>query len=300
MTSSNLPKPACRGDHLSRVISRILQAVTTGVEQTSFRQWQFRIPGARGNSRLCLSSGWCSFSLSLQAVAGAIDSRLIENSFKHNARLNGSPRIILSPARRERQLVSEVAQDLLPYDSVPELEKLIANQITGLGDARSKHHPWTTSSTWEPPLPHRQLESIFEEANWPLRKVDDCNVEVPLEIPGNYYSASISQDRDGLRLGVPIFPKEFAATSPASRSAICALLWAVANRVRMVKPILARKRLGIEVSLPYDLVMATSVAHGCAALAVTLQNFTHEAELLLADKRLAQLYLSFLNFQEAA
>ena len=68
----------------------------------------------------------------------------------------------------------------------------------------------------------------------------------------------------------------------------------------MVKPVLARKRLGIEVSLPYELVMAASVAHGCAALAVTLQNFTNEAELLLANEQLAQLYLSFINFQEAA
>ena len=300
MTSSSLSKPAPREDDLTRVVTGILQTLAYRVEQPSQRQWQFRIPGTRRNSRLSLSSGWCSFTLPLQPIAGAIDSRLIENSFKHNTRLHGNVRIILSPAGRERQLVIEIAQDLLPLDCIPELEKLIANQITRLGDARGKNHPGATGSLRELRLPHTQLESIFEEANWPLRKVDDRNIEVPLEIPGSYYAASISQNHSGLHLSVPIFQNAFASASAASRSAVCALLWSTANRVRMIKPVLARKRLGIEVSLPYELVMTASVAHGCAALAVTLQNFNNEAELLLANEQLAELYLSFLNFQEAA
>lgn len=194
----------------------------------------------------------------------------------------------------------EIAEDLLPYDSIPEFERLIASQIACLGGARGKNQPPATSSLREPQLSHPQLESLFEESGWPLQMIDDCNIGVPLEIPGSYHAAGISQDHSGLRLSVPLFANEFTAASPASRSAVCALLWATASRVRMVKPVLARKRLGIEVSLPYELVMAASVSHGCAALAVTLQNFTKEAELLFANEQLAQLYLSFLDFQEAA
>jgi hypothetical protein len=145
-----------------------------------------------------------------------------------------------------------------------------------------------------------QLESIFEESDWPLRKVDDFNIEVPLEIPGSYYAADLSQDNIGLRLNVPIFTNEYATASSASRSAISVLLWAITSRVRMVKPVLCGKRLGLEVSLPSGLVMAASVAHGCAALAFTLQQFVNEAELLIADEHLAQLYLSNLGFQKAA
>jgi len=300
VTSSDLTKSSSGGDHLSRIVNGILQAQAARVEQTSYRQWQFRIPGTRLTSRLCLSSGWCSFSQPLRTVTGTIDRKLIENSLKQNARLNGSLRIIPSPAGRERQFVIEIAQDLLPLDCIPELEKLIANQIVSLGEVRGKNRPRATESLREPRLPHTQLESIFEESGWPLQKIDDCNIEVPLEIPGSYYAASISQSHSGLHLSVPILQNAFSSASAASRSAVCALLWSTASRVRMVKPVLARKRLGIEVSLPYELVMAASVAHGCAALAVTLQNFTNEAELLLANEQLAQLYLSFINFQEAA
>jgi hypothetical protein len=300
MTSSDLHKPPLKGDHVSGVITEILQSVAARVEQTSHRQWQFRIPGTRCNGRLCLSSGWCSFSLPLQAVPGAIDSELIESSFKQNVRLNGSSRIILSPTWRERQLVIEIAEDLLPFDYISELERLIATQIASLGGARSRKHSQAIGSLRKSQMSHPQLESIFEESSWPLRKIDDCTIEVPLEIPGSYYAASISQDPGGLRLSVPIFLNEFAAASPAGRSAVCALLWATASRVRMVKPVLARKRLGIEVSLPYELDMARSVAHGCAVLAVTLQHIVDEAELLLANEHLAQLYLSFSGFQKTA
>lgn len=300
MTSSDLTKPSSGGDHLSRIINGILQAETARVEQTSYRQWQFRISGTRPTSRLSLATGWCSFSQPLRTVAGASDGKLIENSLKHNARLNGSLRIIQTPGGRERQFVIEIAEDLLPYDSIPELERLIENQIACLADTRGKNQPTATGSLLEPQLSPTQLESLFEESGWPLQKIDDRNIEVPLEIAGSYYAAGISQEHSGLRLNVPLFRNEFAAASPVSRGAVCALLWSTAGRVRMVKPVLARKRLGMEISLPYELVLATSVAHGCAALAVTLQQFVNEAELLLADEQLAQLYLSFLNFQEAA
>ncbi len=300
MASSELPRPAWIGNDISQAITEILHGSATNVEETSYRLWQFRIPGSKRNSRLRLTSRWFSLSLPLRAFPRAIDCKLIDNTFKHNARFNGSPRIIGSPAGRERQLVIEIPADLLPYDCVPEVEELIAAEVASLGDPRGKNHSQAEKSSREPRLSCAQLESIFEESDWPVRNVDDFNIEVPLEIPGSYYAADLSQDNIGLRLNVPIFTNEYATASSASRSAISVLLWAITSRVRMVKPVLCGKRLGLEVALPSGLIMAASVAHGCAALACTLQQFVREAELLIADDHLAQLYLSNLGFQKAA
>lgn len=300
MASSNLAKISPIGDDLSRSITGILQRLTTNIEEPSYRLWQFRIPGTKRNSQLRLTSRWFSISLPLRACPRVIDYKLIDNCFKHNSRLHGSPRIILSPVGSERRLVIELPIDLLPIDSEEDLEELIATEIASLRDANGKNHSPATSTTSAPQLSCSQLESVFEESDWPIRKVDDFNIEVPLEIPGHYYAANISQDSAGLRLSVPIFTNEYATASPTCRRAASVFLWAITSRVRMVKPVLAGKRLALEVSLPSGLIMAATVAHGCAALAVTLQQFVDEAELLIASEQLAQIFLSNFGFQKAA
>lgn len=276
----------------------ILGRIATGVEEISYRQWQFCVPGTNRNAQLHLSARWLSIGLPMRVLPRPIDGKLIDSTLSRNARIKGSPRIIGSSAGHERRLVVDIPVDVLPWDSEPELDKLIAAEISAMSSALDKKLSHADNPR-QARLSYEQLETIFEEAGWSIRKGEDDGLEVPLEVPGCYYIASLSQGNNITRLSVPIFVNELSSGSYASRNAITVLLWLITSHVRMVKPTSTRRALGLEVSLPAGLVKAASLAHACAALSATLQHFVAEAELLIADEYLAQIYLSNLDFQKA-
>lgn len=53
----------------------------------------------------------------------------------------------------------------------------------------------------------------------------------------------------------------------------------------------------LEVSTPVAQINEIALAHACTALSAALQIFLAEAELLIADEALAQIYLANLEFQ---
>ena len=287
----------------SERLDAILRRTTTVLSGSTFDQWHIRLPGTRRRARLRLSAEWLNMSLPLRALDRSPDPELIGGMLDHNARLEGSARIIGSGLRRQRQLVVDVPADLLPWDSESELETLIAALLESIGTAVNViGQPRAIRP--QTPLPHEQLQEALDEAGWPAQAGEAENLEgpleVPLEVPGTYLAARVRHDSRSTRLTVPILVDELAAAPQECRNAVIVLLWLMASHVRMVRAVRARRALALEVSLLPGHASAAALAHGCAALSAALQQVATEAELLASDDHLAQIYLSNLGLSTAA
>jgi hypothetical protein len=78
------------------------------------------------------------------------------------------------------------------------------------------------------------------------------------------------------------------------------LLWVVACRIRLVKPVRKGSALGIEAALPLAHDPAAMAGHVCAALSFAAQQFLSEAQRLVADPALARIYLANMGFESAS
>ncbi len=292
------PLPARIGDEITRILGVVLRRISTEVEQLSYRQWQFRMPGKNRHARLQVAAGWLRIGLSMSRLPASIDSKSIANLLTGNARIKGGPRIIICPVRHERRLVIDLPLEILPWDDEAELESLLATAITSLGNALNKKPADAVRPTHRPLFCER-LDAILEDDGWSVYRGEDDGLEVPLEVPGRHFTAAINLDDHGIHLRVPLFTEEFASASYPCRSATTLMLCLATSHLRMVKATGSRRRLGLEVSLPLAAVTAALLLHGCAALSVALQQLAAEAELLIADRRLAKLYLSNPGFPKA-
>jgi len=277
------------------MLDAAIRSISTGYARPSHLQWAIRAAGMRRNVNVELSDRWLSVSLSLRLLRSPTSLKIIGTMLRRNARMDGCCRII-GPCRQDRrQIVTDMAVDLLPWDSEAELGLLLSRAITGLNAAlsTSRRH----SKLPAPAAPPRgQAEACFVDAGWPSQPGAGECLEVPLEVPGNYFVANVDYDGASTRLCVPILPGEYGVASAASRSAVSVLLWMTASSIRMVKPVRSRRAPGLEVSLLPQHCNATGLGHACATLSVALQHCAAEAALLVADERLAQVYLSNLGF----
>ncbi len=289
----SVPPPA-GGDNSDR-LGRVLRRVTTVLAVSTCGRWKIRLPGTRRTAQVELSTEWLSMSLPLRALNRSLDPDLIGGMLNRNARIEASPHIIGPGLERQRQIVIDVAIDLLPWDSDAALETFTAGVIASLSAAVDAiGRPSATPPPAE--LPRDELVGAFDEAGWPVQSSKAERLEVPLEVPGTYLAAQVSQDNSVTHLAVPLLVNEFASAPLDCRNSVLVLLWLVAGRVRMVKAKRARGALVLEVALLPGHAGAAAFAHACAALSAALQQFTTEAELLATDERLAQIYLANLGF----
>jgi hypothetical protein len=242
-----------------------------------------------------LSAGWLSIGVSLRLLSMPISLNIIGSMLSRNARIDGSSRIVGQRRQGGRQIVADIPVDLLPWDEEAELDLLLGSTVARLNAALCPNVQHTESLS-QAGLPREQIEAAFNEAGWPAQPGEDERLEIPLEVPGSYFVASVDHDSASTRLSVPILAGELAAASLNCRSAVTVLLWLTASRIRMVKATRSRRALALEASLPPGQCNAIGLAHACAALSVALQQFVREAALLVADEELAPIYLSNLGF----
>lgn len=263
-------------------------------------EWEFRLDGSRRRARLLLGGGWLCLASRLRSAARDLDGKQVDAGLRRNAKLAGLPREIGAGAGRERHLVIDIPAELLPAHDPDEFGGLLAQLLAslahalGIADAAPADEGAQTAN-----LTDEQLESVFALAAWPLRRIDQQRLAVPLEVAGEFFAAELEQTAAGLCLRVPLYADAYRAAAADCRRAFCALLWLTCNRARMVRAALAGRQPWIEVNLPSATIDAAAAAHGCAALAATLHRLAREAQLLLDDERLARLFLEVIGFTPA-
>ena len=122
------------GDNPER-LDRVLRRVTTVIAVPTYGRWKIHLPETRRTAQVELSTEWLSISLPLRALHRSLDPELIGGMLDRNARIPGSPRIIGLGLERQRQIVIDVAIDLLPWDSDAALEMFTVGVIESLGAA---------------------------------------------------------------------------------------------------------------------------------------------------------------------
>ncbi len=277
------------------MLDAAIRRVSTVFSGSSHEHWVIRMPAMRRIAHVDLSAEWLSVSLPLRRLSMPISLKIIGSMLSRNARIDGSSRIIGQRQPGRRQIVADIPVDMVPWDCATDLDTLVDGTIAGLRAALSPNGQHTESLS-PAGLPREQIEAIFDEAGWPAQLGEAEQLEVPLEVPGNYFVATVDHGGPSARLSVPILPTEFRAASQYCRGAVSVLLWLTASRIRMVKAMRSRRALALEVSLLPGHCNAIGLAHACAALSVALQHCAAEATLLVADEELAQIYLSKLGF----
>ncbi len=275
----------------SGMLDEALRRVSTMVSASSYEHWRIRTPGTRRIANIDLSSEWLSVSLPLRQLSSPISPRIIDSLMRRNARIDGNARIVGQRRPGRRQIVVDMPVELLPWEDAAGLDTILGLAISGL-DAAVGPNPLCGTSPAQVGTPRERIEASFEEAGWPAQPGEGDGLEVPLEVPGSYFSAGVTHDYDATRLSVPILPNEYHAAAPECRGAVSVLIWLTASRIRMIKPVRSRRVLALEAALMPAHSNASGLAHGCAALSVALQRCAAEAALLLADEALARFYLS--------
>ena len=272
--------------------------VLAAVRTMTAGEYQLRLNGSRRRACLRIGGDWLCLGTRLRTSPRDLDSKRVEKGLRRNAKIEGLPREI--GAGRERYLVIDLPVDLLPAHDPAESDGLIASLLASLAKALGIAAGDPADDGTQPgSLSDERLETVFSVAEWPLRRMDAGHLAVPLEISGEFFAAELEPTGTGLRLRVPLYAEAYRAATADCRSAFCALLWLTCNRSRMVKATLASRQPRIEVSLPRGLIDDAAAAHGCAALASTLQRLAREALLLLGDERLARRYLEVIHFESA-
>lgn len=279
-------------------LDRALRAAVTVLERAEFGRWRVRLPRTRSIADVALDGDWLTIAVPLRRLRAGMRYQRLSATLLQNARMSGCPRIIGDRLGPKRRLIAEVHQELLPWDCDDELEAVVAATFGclrfGLGERRCTAHPQTAA-----PLSSVELAAALDEAGWPSRGADGDGIEVPMELAGDYVAASVGHARCSTRLRVALLEQELSSAEYDCRRAIAVLMWLVTERVRMVKPVRARRTLAFEAWLPPLPVSPAALGHACAALSVALQRFIAEAKLLAADERLARLYLAKLGFETA-
>ncbi len=262
----------------------------------SHARWTVRAPGMRRRVSVYLSAKWLCIGVPMRLLSTPINLKIIGSMLGRNARIDGSCRIIGNRQQGRRQIVADIPTDIVPWDCEADLDALIEATIAGLNAVLEQNlqHPNPPS---QPELPREQIEAVFDLAGWPAQPGEGDNLEIPLEVPGNYLAAIVYQDSSSIRLAVPILAGQLAAAPHLCRQSVTVLLWLTSSHMRMVRATRSRRALALEVSLPSAQVDAVALAHVCAALSAALQQFVAEAGLLIADQHLARIYLANLQFQ---
>ncbi len=285
------------GSSRMRHLDRALRAAVTVLERADIGRWRVRLPRTRCIAQVDLDDDWLTIAIPLRRLRANMSYQRLSATLLQNARMTGCPRIVGDGLGPKRKLIAEVHQDLLPWDCDDELAAIVTATFGclryGLGERRCKAHPQTAA------LSAADLAAALEEAGWPSQPADGDGIEVPMELAGDYVAASIGHAGCSSRLRVPLLEQELASAEYDCRRAIAVLMWLVAERVRTVKPVRARRALALEAWLPPLPASPAALGHACAALSVALQRFIAEAKLLAADERLARLYLAKLGFETA-
>lgn len=260
----------------------------------SYARWTVRAPGMQRRISINLSAEWLCIGVPLRLLSTPINLKIIGSMLGRNARIDGSCRIIGNRQQGRRQIVADIPTDIVPWDCEADLDALIEGTIGDLNAVleQNPQHPNPPSQ-----LSREQVEAIFDAAGWPVQPGEGNDLEIPLEVPGNYLAANVYQDSSSIRLAVPILAGQLAAAPHVCREAVTVLLWLTSSRMRMVRATRSRQVLALQVSLPSAQVDAVALAHACAALSATLQQFLAEAGLLIVEEDLAGIYLANLKFQ---
>jgi len=278
------------------ILATALERVSTVQSASADGHWVIRTSGLRRSASVDLSALWLSISLPLRRQSGPLSLGIIGSMLSRNGRVAASVRIVGQRRQGGREVVADIPADLLLWDDESEFRRVLGSTIAGLDTALATN-PQCCDSPSPTGSPREQVEANFDEAGWPSQPGEGDRLEVPLDVPGNYFVANVEHGGPSASLTVPILAAELGAAPAVCRNAVAVLLWLTASRVRMVKPTRSRRALALEVSLLPGHCKPIGFAHACAALSVALQQCAAEAALLVADEDLARLYLSNLGFQ---
>lgn len=313
----------------ARVLRAALERAAANVRAQSHDEWRFRLPGTRRSGHARLSTRWLSLRHDLRASQSSRSADAIADAaLRRNASIRGIARLV-GPGPRHA-LTIDLPADVLPWDSTSGIEQIVSEALDDLRAAAgarvaasrsrsaldaptapalqdsssacretaspvaSLHAPSSDSPPNEA-LPQESLAALFEQASWPARSSEGEALDVPLDVPGHYVTASVGCTARAVRLRVPLLTGELASASAPSRAAVGLLIWRAASRIRLVKA--ARFAAGptLEAALPRSLAEPAALVHACAALSLALGQLIGEAKALIADERLASLYLSFTD-----
>jgi hypothetical protein len=292
---SELSIVAVSGWH-SQVLDASVRRLAIELSAPSHAHWIIRAPGMRRKVIVDLSAEWLSISVPLRLLSMPINLKIIGSMLSRNALIDGSSRIIGNRLQGRRQIVADIPTDIVPWDCEADLDALVEGTIADLYAVLNQEMQHI-----DPPsqagLPREQIEAIFDAAGWPAQPGEGDELEIPLEVHGNYLAANVCQDSSSTQLTVPILAGQLAAAPYMCRQAVTVLLWLTSSRIRMVRATRSRQALALEVSLLSAQVDAVALAHACTALSAALQQFVAEAGLLIADEDLARIYLGKLQFQ---
>ncbi len=290
--------PSVRGGN-GELLDASIRRISTVFSEPSGKHWAIRTPGMRHIAGVDLSAEWLSVTMSLRLITAPMSVKMVASALTRNAGIEGISRIVRQREPGRRQIIADIPVETVPWDSESDLDELLCETIAGLNVAYSPPLQYADSPA-RSGLSHEQLVAMFDEAGWPVQQGECERLEIPLDVPGNYFLATVDQDSRSTGLSVPILAAELGNASKQCREAVAVLLWLTSSRIRMVKATQMRRCLAFEASLPPAQVSASGLAHACGALSSALRQVAKEAELLIADVELARTYLSILEFPTSA
>jgi hypothetical protein len=262
---------------------------------------EFRIGARHGFAAACPTGEWLDFRVPTSAMRRGLSSRSIRTMLRRNAGIDGNVRItgnVTADESSRCEIAAEWPLDCLPLHHDAELERCIADSMAALESVLTGVS--TRRRETAPAAPDAALLESFDGAGWPAQCTENGALEVVLDVPGNYIAASVRQLDASLELSVPLVTDARGKTSEPARQALALLVWLVASRFRLVRPTLTGRSVGFAAGLPYRLPGAALIGHVCAALSAALAECAAEARLLVADERLAAIYLRSAGIRQDA
>lgn len=278
-------------------IAAALDKVATSVEPLGTGTWAVALMNGRPfEARVVLDEGWLGLSAVLGSMGGATKTaRGAWDLLQHNAALGGGARLTLARVTDVR-LRADIA-----LDADLDLGDRIARACHGFEAAKT----WFCGAGAEPdegatddvtsPAPGEELAEICRQTGWTVRARDGGAPAVDLEVPGAFYSATITSRGDGVTAAVALLDDDAASNepSPTCRQALAILVLRTSGVVRMVcatasagTPALPR----FEVPFPGP-PSAAELSHAFGALSVACRLAGREVSVLRHDETVADLYV---------
>lgn len=285
-------------NHRETLIGNALDRAATIVSQPENAHWLLRVRRLRRTVSVRFASEWVEVSVPLNVLRKPMNFDHVSAMLRNNRRVRGCPRFVGDRLGRRRRLLAEIPADTMLWDSQDGIDAMISAMLKAVVDAMDGTSPAPAMSTTLP-YPEGDIEARLEQAGWPPLETDDAALAVPLDVSGEYIVANLRHDGRSTRLQVPILESQLPSAPDDCRRAVAVLIWLIASRMRLVKPMRHGRYLTIDAAPPPGDVTPAALGHCCAALSTALESIIAEARLLVEDKRLARAYLKKL-FNPAA
>jgi hypothetical protein len=247
---------------------------------------------------------WLQFTAQIPRgrIHGAAVQRCVWDLLKVNGSLAGAAKLNLAPGSDMVTVTRECWLDPESFDTAegearePAIASLVRVAIDDLAEAMAalhgKEYPGQPDARSARATGEVDLAELCQLAGWPCNQRAENTIAVPLDVPGSYVQAILSQ---GSRVRATIeFPLEHQSLSSQSRQAIGLVLLQLSGHVRCVRAAVhaetERESAMLEAQLE-PLPYAVGLNQLLAALSVAAQKVIRDLPAL-ACAGTAETYLS--------